>query len=235
MNTINSDSTSLDKMGISVVPEISTLPKVPLTDEGEGSYKAPENIAKNKYDNLTPEELKVAYLKYHNERLSKFDDYMAYENNRACIEKAINFSGEPLMLPNFYDKEKDPNTENVFTIEPGEKLNFLNLFEFKQINRHRKNIKELLVQPGLYGFPKLLMVEDLNTPLPWPLVRKNVIDRAKEKGYKTVEMPVNGYDQSFMDVVLKEKKYNEKIMQRPGTGDLKDRPTQEEFEHNLSS
>lgn len=201
-----------------------------IEDSSQEKYVAP--LSASPYENLTQEELKAKLLKYHNEKLEKFEDF-SISQDQVCVDKVINFSGEPLMLPNFHDKDRDPDTENVFKIEPEERLNFLNLFEPKQINRNRKNIKMLLVEPGMHGFPKLLMVEDLKVKVPWNLTKIVPITRLREKGVKMAELPVNRYDLAFVDTIKKEKEYNEKIMQRAGMGDITKRPTQEQFDKTL--
>ena len=226
----SSDSTSNEKLEVKPPVIQASLQEVITKESG---YEPPI-ITKDEYLGLTPDQLKEKLLKYHNQKLMDAPNIMAGDLLRACYDKVINCSGGTIMLPDFNAREHDPGSELTFPIAAGERYNLLGVFETKQINKNRMYLENQLKAPGLHGLPALLCVEDLQIQFPWPLVQKSILDRVKDKGLKTVELPVNRYDEEFMKVVKKEADYNKKIMERPGTGDLKDRPTPEQFEKTIS-
>lgn len=173
----------------------------------------------------TKEEL----LAYHKQAIKDANEIALEDEDQACFKYCINTSGGQVLLPDLGARLIDPQSDSMITFEAGERINLHSYFTRKAINVNRRMLIGAFNMSGnLFGLPVLMCVKSLDIVLPFNPVSLSTAEKMKSKGLKSVEMPANEYDHKLADEIKKEKEYNDRLINRPGTNDAK--ITQEEFE-----
>lgn len=183
--------------------------------------------------------LKERLLKYHNEKV-KNSEFLDMDNEKdCCFDYFINVSGTEQLITDLRAMDKNPDTQKIYKVPAGRRMNFKTIFPTGAINRNRDALLPLFttMKSNLDpDFPAFLLVshEDLYVELPFPLEQKSLVERVKDKygSDSKIELGANEYDIKLSEDLEKEERSHEKASRGSGIGS-RDRKTKEEVERNL--
>ena len=190
-----------------------------------------------KKEKLSKKEQIQKLLDYHNKKMSEAKNILMDDKVVPCYDKIVNTSGARMILSDFHALSINPESEKTFQLEPGERLNLLTRFNIKSINRNRLSLETAAGMPGMYGFPGITFVEDIDVIFPVELVRKTDYQKGIEEKEKygegtKIPLPKNEYDILLEQDIEKERKRNEKLMEQSRMTGGQDRKTRQEIEQD---
>lgn len=125
-----------------------------------------------------------------------------------------NTYGGLLLIP---DLRSDTEPEGI-ALQPGEKVDLLQMFTPEQINRCRSLNKLVEKKSPLNGLSFITVLDSLDDDLPHNAVVKPLIEREGIEDGSTIKAPRNQYDDQLDDIYQKEDDRNEKLKQQAGGG-----------------
>lgn len=178
---------------------------------------------------------------YHEKKLEESKHIMVENKEVPAFEYAINASGGELLISDLESKDKNPDSDQVIVLAPGEIIYFNGYFAVPVINRNKRHLVNSMKIKGMLGIGdeklySLLNIESPDIEFPIPLKTENLVTKIKSKNLQgnPIELPINEFDIALQKDIEKEKVYNEKISRRAGMGDNSERVTREEFDKRLS-
>lgn len=192
-------------------------------------------MSKQKETKSTKRQLIDELLAYHNQVIDDAKKILMSDETKACFENIVNTSGGNLVLPDFHALSLQPNSEAVFNMEPGERLNLLTMFDIKDINRNRKGLITATKMKGIYGFSALTFVKDIDVEFPFELRKETQFEKGvkmKETsgGNVRLDCPANEFDDKLKKDLEKEKKYNDKVVNQATMSLGSNRKSKDELE-----
>lgn len=191
-------------------------------------------MSKQKETKSTRRQLIDELLDYHNKIVNEAKKILMSDETKACFENIVNTSGGNLVLPDFHALSIQPNSEAVFNMEPGERLNLLTMFDVKDINRNRKGLLNATKMKGVYGFPALTFIENIDVEFPFELKKETQFEKGLKMkeigGSARIDCPANEFDDKLKKDLEKEKKHNDKIVNQATMLSGSNRKTKDELE-----
>ncbi len=189
-------------------PIISNIPKgskVLVKAKSEEQKEVPNNFLDYMED----------YIDFHDETVINSDKVAAGNTKKPWVNFIVNTSGGIMVIPDLRDSD---NVEaEGLTMEPGDALSLVSMYDIKIINRNKKGLITAMRTPSstYKGLPQVLAVSSREKleELPFNFLSpKSLAETLKERGKgSSILLPPNIHDKKLAEFIKEENDANDDL------------------------